>query len=197
MLQFYPFTEATHLKLHPFHCPIHTQLITQPSLSSGHSSRPLAWPLVPSDPSLPSTLTALIVWTTTWDLTDLSWSYAWFMHLPKSPQEMNSHSTGTEENFIKENSSLGEGLIIGTVAWRKEFIHHQEKAQQGRSQECALLHHLLVFSLLTVFPLSGTTKKTGEETGRCSPWKSPCWTLSRPKREFVFRKAAEFICLAS
>lgn len=63
------------------------------------------------------------------------------MHFAKIPTRNELTLKGTEENFIKENSSLGEGLIIGTAAWRKEFTHHQEKAQQGKgSQECALLH---------------------------------------------------------
>lgn len=103
---------------------------------------------------------------------------------------MNSHSRGTEENFIKENSSLGEGLIIGTVAWRKEFIHHQEKAQQGRSQECALLHHLLVFSLLTVFPLSGTTKKTGRGDWPMQPMKVTLLDPEQAKERICVQKGS-------
>ena len=198
MLQFYGFTEATHLKLHPFHCPIFTQIITQPSLSSGHSSRPLTWPLVPSNPSLPPTPTAPTVWTTP----ETSLTYHGLMRglcICQNPnKKWTAHSRVTEENFIQDNSSLGEGLITRTVALRKEFIHHQEKAQQGRSQEVSPSPSPPARQPPDGFPIEWNHQEDrGKETGWCSPLKSSCWTLNRGKREFVFWKAAEFICLAS
>ena len=109
-----------------------------------------------------------------------------------------AHSRVTEENFIKENSSLGEGLIAGSVALRKELIHHQEKAQLGRSQDVSPSPSPPALQLPDGFPIEWNHQEDrGKETGWCSPLKSSCWTLNRGKREFVFWKAAEFICLAS
>jgi len=98
-------------------------------------------------------------------LPETSLTYHGLMHglcICQNPnKKWTAHSRVTEENFIKENSSLGEGLITGSVALRKEFIHHQERPSREGARKCPHLHLLLLFSLLMVFPLSETTKKTG------------------------------------
>lgn len=96
---------------------------------------------------------------------------------------------GTEENFIKENSSLGEGLIIGTAAWRKEFTHHQERPSREGAGVCPSPSPPGLQSP-DGFPLSGTTKRRrGEETGDLA-MKVTLLDLNRPKRESVFRKGS-------
>ena len=108
-----------------------------------------------------------------------------------------AHPRMTEENFIKEKRSLGEGLMVGTVALRKEFSHHHEKAQQGRGQEVSPSPSPPTLLSPDGFPIEWNQEDRGKETGWCSPLKSSCQTLNRGKREFVFWKASEFICLVS
>lgn len=85
-----------------------------------------------------------------------------------------------------ENGSLGEGLITGAVALRKEFSHHQEKAQQGRSLEVSLSLSLPALPSLAGFPTEPTKKPGERSSAHAAPESHPARTLNRGEREFVF-----------